>query len=120
LLVKRHIPAAIAIAALLSGSAVVTAAIAQPSPAPAAAPATAAPAPAAGAPAAGAVDMNRAKLTFESTCSGCHEPTLATAQRHNRQGWEAVVDRMVGFGLTAPEPQLKEIVDYLTATYPAP
>jgi len=63
--------------------------------------------------------MARAKLTFESACSGCHEPTLATAQRNTRAGWEAVIDRMVGFGLTASEPQLNEIVAYLSATYPA-
>ncbi len=117
MLVKHHIPTALSLAAaLVLGSAAVTA----PAHAvqAAAAPAQPSTPPAAAQPAAGA-DLARGKRTFESVCSGCHEPGLATALRNNRQGWEAVIDRMVGFGLTASETQLTEIVDYLAATYPA-
>ena len=114
--VKRHIPTAFSLAAaLMLGTVAAIAPAHSAQPAAGAAPST----PPAAAQPAGGVDMTKAKASFESSCSGCHEPSLATAQRHNRQGWEAVVDRMVGFGLTAPEPQLNEIITYLAATYPA-
>jgi mono/diheme cytochrome c family protein len=103
---------------MLCGAAVVATAPAYAAQAAAAAPPSTP--PAAPQPAAGAVDMTRAKLTFESTCSGCHDPSLATSQRNSRAGWEALVERMVGFGLTASDAQRHEIVEYLTATYPAP
>jgi cytochrome c5 len=94
--------------------------------APASAPAAAAPTAAApAAPAAGAssaastVDMAHAKATFESLCNGCHEAALATDARYDRKGWESVIERMYGFGLSATDAQAKEIVEYLSANYAA-
>ena len=89
---------------------------------PAAAPAAASAggaAPAAAAAAAGGTDMAHAKTTFQTVCSACHDAALATDLRNTRRGWEQVVDRMFGFGMSATDAQVKEIVDYLTATYPA-
>ena len=79
-------------------------------------------APAAAAPAAtGAgpapVDMAAAKKTFETVCSGCHEAALATDLRNTRRGWEQVVDRMFGFGMSATDAQVNEIVTYLSTNY---
>ena len=63
--------------------------------------------------------MAHAKATFEAVCSGCHEASLATDLRNTRRGWEQLVDRMFGFGLSASDAQVKEVVDYLATTYPA-
>jgi len=64
-------------------------------------------------------DMVRAKATFESVCSSCHEPDLAADLRNTREGWQQLIDRMFGFGLAANAQQVAEIVDYLSYTYPA-
>lgn len=68
---------------------------------------------------AGGTNMEHAKATFQTVCSGCHEASLATDLRNTRRAWEQVVDRMFGFGMSATDAQVKEIVDYLSTTYPA-
>lgn len=81
----------------------------------------AAPAPAttaAAAPAASTADLTKAKATFESLCTGCHEGDVATAQRHDRRGWEQVIERMYGYGMSASPEQMREIADYLAASFP--
>lgn len=110
--------------AVVLGAAVLWAATSLAATAPAATPAAAAPAAAApaAAPAGGAAsttDMAHAKATFESLCNGCHESALATDARYNRKGWESVIERMYGFGLSATDAQAKEIIDYLATNYAA-
>jgi mono/diheme cytochrome c family protein len=56
--------------------------------------------------------------TFVRLCSACHAPDVVTSKRLNREGWEEVVQMMIGRGATGTEAELAEIVDYLTATYP--
>lgn len=79
-----------------------------------------APAPAARSPSTPAdrVDMVHAKATFQALCSKCHDPGIATSQNHDRSGWQDVIQRMYGFGLVASEDETKQVVEYLTATYP--
>jgi hypothetical protein len=83
-----------------------------------AAPAPAPPAAAAATPATSSADQARAKATFESLCSSCHEGAVATAQRHDRRGWVEVIERMHGYGMSASPEQMQELADYLAAAYP--
>ncbi len=71
--------------------------------------------------AAGSATLNveHAKATFEGLCANCHDLGLVTAQGHDRSGWEEVVNRMYGFGLAGTDDEVKEVVEYLVATYPA-
>jgi mono/diheme cytochrome c family protein len=56
--------------------------------------------------------------TFVRLCSACHVPDLVRTKRLNREGWEEVVQMMIGRGATGTEAEMAEIVDYLTAAYP--
>ena len=63
-------------------------------------------------------DMVTAKETFEMTCSQCH--SLKNVDRSPPQSAEevrALIARMVDNGLDAPQPDLEQIVFYLTKTY---
>jgi cytochrome c5 len=79
-------------------------------------------APAAAAPlaTAPAIDMVKAKGTFEQSCNGCHESSLASGMRLSRAGWREIIERMTGFGLAVSEEEANQIQEYLAVTYPAP
>jgi len=63
-------------------------------------------------------DFAKAKNLFEQKCSQCHGPEQIT-QRPPETELEAIalVQRMVGNGLTASESELNTIIQYLVATY---
>lgn len=84
-----------------------------PTPPPSSAAAPAAPA----APSDG-FDMQRAAALFGESCSACHEVELATSQRHDRAGWQRVIDTMFGYGYVATDESAGTIVEYLTRQYP--
>lgn len=65
------------------------------------------------------LNVEHAKATFEGLCTNCHDIGLVTAQGNDRAGWEEVVTRMYGFGLAGTDEEVKEVVEYLVATYPA-
>ena len=65
------------------------------------------------------VGSGGSRQTFEQICSTCHDTAIATGPGHTRAGWQQVVDRMFGFGMSATDAQVKEVVDYLAANYPA-
>lgn len=126
--------AVLALGAGLALSACATAASAPPAaPTPVAA-APAAPTPMAAAPAPALVppapiatttaapadgfDATHAKAAFEETCGSCHEASYATGQRHDRAGWQRLIDTMYGYGMVLPPEGAGEIVEYLTRTYP--
>jgi hypothetical protein len=56
--------------------------------------------------------------TFVRLCSACHVPDLVRSKRLSREGWEEVVQMMIGRGATGTEAEMAEIVDYLTSAYP--
>jgi len=50
-------------------------------------------------------------------CAQCHEPRRAAALRLTREGWEGVVEKMVGLGARAADDEFARIVDYLAENY---
>ena len=54
-----------------------------------------------------------AKKTFEAVCGGCHDIDTAIGMRHDKAGWQTVVDSMTQRGARASDQELAAIVDYL-------
>lgn len=54
-----------------------------------------------------------AKKTVETVCGGCHDIDTAIEMRHDKAGWQTVVDAMVQRGARATDPEFASIVDYL-------
>jgi mono/diheme cytochrome c family protein len=70
------------------------------------------------APAVEQVDMEAAKVTFETTCSQCHKLQRPLAASKGQVSWEKTVNRMSGyhkqrFRTHIPEEDQKAIVQYL-------
>lgn len=59
------------------------------------------------------------KDLFVSTCSRCHEVERALSKRQDAEGWKATIAKMQGYGLQAPEADLKRITYYLATNLPA-
>ncbi len=59
------------------------------------------------------------KAETEQLCSGCHEVARSVSLRQDRAGWQATVNKMVSLGAAATDAQIKTVVDYLAANYPA-
>ena len=47
-------------------------------------------------------------------CGQCHNVRMFSGQRHDRDGWNATITRMLDKGMSADEDTLYEISDYLT------
>lgn len=60
------------------------------------------------------------KATTERLCSQCHTMESAIAQRHTREEWNGVIERMIGQGLVATDDELYEVSDYLAKNYGPP
>src|SRR5947207_13843938 len=69
------------------------------------------PAPAVGFPDAPGKDV------FVSKCFQCHAPTMWMDQRQDRRAWESTLYRMVGRGALWTQADIKQIAEYLGATY---
>lgn len=54
-----------------------------------------------------------AKKTVETVCGGCHDIDTAIEMRHDKAGWQMVVDAMVQRGARASDPEFAAIVEYL-------
>lgn len=46
-------------------------------------------------------------------CSACHGLETVTTERHDKAGWQNVVDDMVSRGADGTDAELKLVVDYL-------
>ena len=65
-----------------------------------------------------AYNPQEARALFEERCSLCHGlDTVADAPPSTEQEVRDTVGRMVGYGLSGTEPELRLIIRYLTATY---
>jgi hypothetical protein len=53
-------------------------------------------------------------------CSGCHGLDQVTSERHTADGWNDVVNAMVGNGASATDDEQNQIVNYLAANYGSP
>jgi hypothetical protein len=63
-------------------------------------------------------DLSASKRAFEMTCVLCHALTnVDNAPPSSAMEARALVARMVGNGLAAPEETLEQIIYYLTETY---
>lgn len=51
------------------------------------------------------------------TCSKCHAITNITKQHKDIDGWTAIITKMVGYGLVAPDDDLETILAYLAKNY---
>jgi competence protein ComEA len=50
-------------------------------------------------------------------CAACHEPQRAGSLRLTREGWEAVVAKMVGLGAKGTDEEIARVIDYLAENY---
>ena len=57
------------------------------------------------------------KEVLVSKCFQCHAPTMWMDQRQDRRAWESTLYRMVGRGALWTQDEIKQMADYLGATY---
>jgi alcohol dehydrogenase (cytochrome c) len=72
---------------------------------------------AAGQEAAAQLPAGPGRDTTVSTCSKCHSLANITSQHKDRDGWNTTITKMVGYGATASDEDLAQILDYLTKNY---
>lgn len=60
------------------------------------------------------------EATATRLCSQCHSFASATQRGHTRDEWNGIIGRMIEQGLTAPDEELMEVSDYLTANHGPP
>ena len=58
-------------------------------------------------------DGNGKKETVR-ICSACHNLETVTTERHDKAGWQTVVDDMVSRGADGTDEELKMVVEYLS------
>lgn len=58
-----------------------------------------------------------ARAIFESVCSACHDPAVATTTLRTRQEWGELFDLMVWYGASATDAQFAQIQRYLGRRY---
>ena len=59
------------------------------------------------------------KDTLIRVCGKCHSPLNVVANGQNREGWEAEITKMAGFGASASDEEFTEILDYVSKNFPA-
>jgi len=59
------------------------------------------------------------KAEMIKLCSPCHEAERSASMHMDRDGWKAVVDKMVALGAKGSEQEINATIDYLTRTLPA-
>ncbi len=55
----------------------------------------------------------------ERLCKNCHEVARSVSRRQDRDGWQATITRMVGFGTKGTDQEFAAIIEYLAKHYPA-
>lgn len=73
-----------------------------------------------GAPAVAMPQELPGEATTMRLCSQCHSFDSATQRGHTRDEWNGIIGRMIEQGLTAPDEELMEVSDYLTANHGPP
>jgi competence protein ComEA len=62
--------------------------------------------------------LGQGRDTTLHLCTRCHSPTVILATGRDRDGWEAIITKMVSFGATGTDEEFSDIADYLTASFP--
>jgi hypothetical protein len=60
---------------------------------------------------------DKGKQETARVCTGCHTIDTVITERHDRVGWQKVVDTMASRGADGTDEELKLIVDYLTKNF---
>jgi competence protein ComEA len=60
------------------------------------------------------------KDTLIQVCGQCHSPDNGLANGQSREGWEATITKMAGFGAQGSDQDFTAILDYLTKNFPTP
>ncbi len=55
---------------------------------------------------------------LQDRCTACHSLTRIETASKTAEGWEATVNRMVGYGVVLSAEELEALVQYLAETYP--
>ncbi len=55
----------------------------------------------------------------QKMCSACHELERSLAQRQDRDGWRATINKMVSLGANGTAQDFSLVLEYLAANYPA-
>jgi competence protein ComEA len=50
-------------------------------------------------------------------CGTCHPPERGASVRLTREGWQAVISKMVSLGAKGTDPELEAVLDYLSTHY---
>jgi competence protein ComEA len=58
------------------------------------------------------------RATTLRLCSTCHSPNNVLAMGRDKEGWEEIITKMVGFGAQGTDDEFTEILDYLTKNFP--
>jgi cytochrome c5 len=53
------------------------------------------------------------RKTVERVCATCHELTVVTDKKLDREQWESIVNEMIGFGAKLSKSQASDVVNYL-------
>ena len=56
--------------------------------------------------------------TMIRVCSKCHSPDNVLTNGQDRDGWEATITKMAGFGAAATDDEFSAILDYLVKNFP--
>lgn len=59
------------------------------------------------------------KDTLIRVCSSCHSPDNVIANGQDRDGWEATITKMAGFGAQGTDDDYTAILEYLVKNFPA-
>jgi len=57
------------------------------------------------------------KPVLVKVCGACHEPDVVAAEKLSRDEWSDKISHMVELGAKGTEPELYQILDYLTANF---
>jgi alcohol dehydrogenase (cytochrome c) len=67
--------------------------------------------------AAGQLPAGPGRDLTASTCTKCHSLANVTSQRQDRNGWNATITKMVGYGATGSDDDFAQILEYLTKNF---
>lgn len=61
----------------------------------------------------------KGKELVQSACSSCHGLESVVSHRADKEGWQNIVDYMLSRGMIATDEEVKTMVEYLAAAFPA-
>src|ERR1700730_10843343 len=64
-----------------------------------------------------ALPDEKGKAEFQRICSNCHTTAMATRLRNSEEGWKSVVNDMVSRGAQGSQPDLDNVVLYLSTNF---